>query len=94
MQDTVYLLCKVEDDSSLSYVSEHSSLVEGIAAGTHMVEVEDFDYPYSLVDAEDGCRVATFGGGCIGYREWARRNGYIHSQEDRHEKDEDELLTS
>ena len=91
MQDTVYLLLKVEDDGSLSYVSEHGTLSDGIAAGKQMVEVEDFDYPYSL-HTDDGCRVATFGKGRIGLREWMRRTGRIHAQEDRLSKDVDEMV--
>jgi hypothetical protein len=94
MQDTVYLLCKVEDDSSLSYVSEHCSLVEGIAAGRRIVENDDFDFAYSL-HSDDGCKVATFAEGRIGYREWARRSGrldYIHSVDDRYDHDIDESL--
>lgn len=91
MQDTVYLLCRVEDDKSISYVSEHHTLSEGIAAGKQMDEHIDFDYPYSL-HTDDGCRVATFGKGRIGYRQWAIRRGYIHAQDDRYSHDEDELL--
>ncbi len=91
MQDTVYLLCRVEDDESISLVGEHADLVEGIKAGKHRVEVECFDYAYRLL-TDDGCKVGTFGEGRIGYREWARRRGYIRSLEDRYDKDEDELV--
>ncbi len=86
-----YLLCRIEDDSSTSLVSEHDTIVEGIQAGKHMVERIDFDYPYCLL-SDDGCRVSTFGSGRIGYRMWARRNGYIHSADDALDKDVDELV--
>jgi hypothetical protein len=95
MQDTVYLLCRVEDDGSISLVSEHADLVEGIQAGRHMVEVEDHDYAYALHN--NGTRLATFAEGRVGYREWARRSGrldYIHSVDDKYDHDEDELLIS
>jgi len=40
-------------------------------------------------------RVASFVGGRVGYREWARRNGRlgdIHSLDDRYDHDVDELM--
>src|SRR5215210_8613775 len=78
-----YVLCRIEDDSSLSPVSEHQDIVAGVAAGKHRVEVEDFDFSYGLF--VDGGRVACFAEYRIGYREWARRNGRladIHSLDD------------
>jgi hypothetical protein len=93
MQDTVYLLCRVEDDSSISMVSEHADLVEGIAEGRRVVSEDDFDFAYSLL-TDDGCKVATFAEGRIGYREWAMRRGYIHSLDDRYDKDVEELRVS
>jgi len=68
-----YVLCRIEDDLSLTPVSEYDCLVAGIAAAKHRVEVEDFDFAYGLF--ADGLRVASFAEGRIGYREWARRNG-------------------
>jgi hypothetical protein len=88
-----YLLCRIEDDATTTLISEHDSIVEGIAAGKQMVEVEDFDYAYSL--HSNGMRLATFAEGRIGYREWARRSGrldYVHSLDDRYDKDVDELI--
>jgi hypothetical protein len=88
-----YVLCRIEDDSSLTPVSEHEDIVDGVAAGKHQVEVEDFDFSYGLY--VDGGRVASFTEGRIGYREWARRNGRladIHSIDDRLDHDVDELL--
>jgi hypothetical protein len=88
-----YVLCRIEDDSSLTPVSEHQDIVAGVAAGKHRVEVEDFDFGYGLY--VDGGRVATFAEGRIGYREWARRNGRladIHNIEDRFDHDMDELM--
>src|SRR5215211_512933 len=88
-----YVLCRIEDDASLTPVSEHQDIVDGVAAGKHQVEVEDFDFSYGLF--VDGGRVASFAEGRIGYREWARRNGRledIHSLDDRLDHDIDELL--
>jgi hypothetical protein len=44
-----YVLCRIEDDSSLTLVSEHEELSAAIKAGRHMVEVEDHDFSYGLV---------------------------------------------
>ncbi len=88
-----YVLCRVEDDSSLSPVSEHKDIVDAVAASKHQVEVEDFEFSYGLF--VDGGRVACFAEGRIGYREWARRNGRladIHSIDDRLDHDIDELM--
>jgi hypothetical protein len=79
-----YVLCRIEDDASLTPISEHEDGVDGVAAGRHKVEVEDLDFSYGLY--ADGVKVASFAEGRIGYREWARRSGrleYIHSIDDR-----------
>jgi len=73
-------------------VSEHEDLSGGIKAGKHMVETEDFDFSYSLYTADMVARVARFAEGRMGYREWARRHGYIHSIDDRLDHDVDELM--
>ncbi len=89
-----YVLCRIEDDASLTPISEHEDIVGGVAAGKHRVEVEDFDLSYGLY--ADGVKVASFAEGRIGYREWARRSGrleYIHSIDDRYDHDVDELMT-
>ena len=86
-----YVLCRIEDDSSLTPISEHEDVVDGVAAGKH--QVEDFDFSYSLY--ADGVKVASFAEGRIGYREWALRSGhleYIHSVDDRYDHDIDELM--
>jgi hypothetical protein len=88
-----YVLCRIEDDASLTPVSEHQDIADGVAAGKHRVEVEDVDFSYAL-DA-DGCKVASFAEGCTGYREWARRSGRlgdIHSMDDRYDHAIDELM--
>jgi hypothetical protein len=36
-----YVLCRIEDDSSLTPVSEHEDILAAIAAGGYAVEVED-----------------------------------------------------
>jgi hypothetical protein len=88
-----YVLCRIEDDASITPISRHEGICAGVAAGKHRVEVEDFDFSYALY--ADGVKVASFGEGRIGYREWARRSGrleYIHSIEDRYDHDIDELM--
>jgi hypothetical protein len=60
-----------------------------------MVEVEDFDFSYSLYTADMVARVARIADGRMGCREWARRCGRlddIHSIEDRYDHDIDELM--
>jgi hypothetical protein len=78
-----YVLCRIEDDSSLTPISEHDDAVVAVAAGKHQVEVEDLDFSYGLY--ADGVKVASFAAGRIGYREWARRNGRprVHPQHRR-----------
>jgi hypothetical protein len=79
-----YVLCRIEDDSSLTPISEHEDIVDGVAAGKHQVEVEDFDFSYGLY--ADGVKVASFVEGRIGYRECSLTSGrleYIHSLDDR-----------
>jgi hypothetical protein len=85
-----YVLCRIEDDASTTAVSHHDSIVEGIQAGQLVVQTEDFDFAYTL--HSNGTRLATFGEGRIGYREWARRSGYIHSIDDKYDHDVDELM--
>ena len=88
-----YVLCKIEDVASITPISEHEDIVAAVAAGRHKVEVEDSDYSYGLY--ADGVKVASFAEGRIGYREWARRSGRlecIHSIDDRHDHDVDELM--
>jgi hypothetical protein len=92
-----YTLCRIEDDASLTPVSQHGDFLTGIAAGGHAVEVEDFDFAYALYagDPSNGSstRVASFRLGRIGYRLWATRSGRINpSVEDRLDHDVDELM--
>src|SRR5829696_4875705 len=93
-----YVLCRIEDDSSLTPVSRHGDMLTGIAASGYEVEVEDPDFAYALYagDPSNGSsctRVATFREGRIGYREWATRSGRISpSLEDRLDHDVDELM--
>ena len=42
-----YVVCRIEDDASLTPVSRHGDFLTGIAAG-YTVEVEDFDFAYAL----------------------------------------------
>jgi hypothetical protein len=93
-----YVLCRIEDDSSLTAVSQHKDYLTGIAAGGYAVEVEDLEFAYALYsgDPSNGSsttRVASFRLGRIGYRLWATRTGRINpSVEDRLDHDVDELL--
>ena len=92
-----YVLCRIEDDSSLTPISRHEDILTGIAAGGHAVEVEDSDFAYALYagDPSNGAstRVASFREGRIGYRRWALKTGRISpSVEDRLDHDVDELL--
>jgi hypothetical protein len=87
-----YVLCRIEDDSSLTPVSEPEDLSTGIQAGKRMVEVEDHDFSYSLYTADLAASVARFADRRVGFREWARRRGYIHSLDDRLDHDVDELM--
>ena len=97
-QSVAYVLCRIEDDSSLTPVSRHKDMLTGIAAGGYAVEVEDFDYAYALYagDPSNGSsttRVASFREGRIGYRLWATRSGRISpSVEDRYDHDVDEIM--
>ena len=88
-----YVLCRIEDDASLTPISEHEDIVAAVAAGKHRVDVEDLEFSYGLY--ADGVKVASFAEGRIGYREWARRSGrleFIHSIDDRLDHDVDELM--
>ena len=38
-----YVLCRIEDDASLTPVSGHQDIVDGVAAGKHQVEVSPPD---------------------------------------------------
>jgi hypothetical protein len=66
-----YVLYRIEDDTSLTPISEHEDIAAAVAAAKHRVEVEDLDFSYGLF--VDGGRVACFAEGRMGYREWARR---------------------
>jgi hypothetical protein len=93
-----YTLCRIEDDASLTPVSQHGDFLSGIAAGGYAVEVEDLDFAYALYagDPSNGSstmRVASFREGRMGYRLWATRSGRISpSVEDRLDHDVDELM--
>ena len=86
-----YVLCRIEDDASLTPVSRYEDMLTGIAAGGYAVEVEDFDFAYALYSG--ATRVAAFREGRIGYRMWAARTGRLSpSVEDRYDHDVDELM--
>src|SRR5215211_4938190 len=50
-----YVLCRIEDDASLTPVSHHQDILAGIAAGGYAVEVEDLEFAYALY-ARDALR--------------------------------------
>ena len=93
-----YVLCRIEDDASLTPVSQHGDFLTGIAAAGYAVEVEDLEFAYALYlgDPSNGSsttRVASFREGRIGYRLWAMRTGRISpSIEDRYDHDVDEMM--
>jgi hypothetical protein len=59
-----YVLCRIEDDSSLTPVSQHEDILTGIAAAGYPVKVEDFDFAYALYAGNpsngSSARVASF----------------------------------
>ena len=73
-----YVLCRIEDDSSLTPVSQHEDFLTGIAAGSYESRLRTstsltpstLAIPQRVVHA-----VASFREGRIGYREWATRSG-------------------
>src|SRR3712207_6289867 len=92
-----YVLCRIEDDSSLTPVSSHGDILTGIAAAGYAVEVEDLHFAYALYSGDPSkglsTRVASFREGRIGYRLWATRSGRLSpSVEDRYDHDVDELM--
>src|SRR4051812_31393907 len=92
-----YVLCRIEDDSSLTPVSRHGDFLTAISAAGYPVEVEDFDFAYALYSGNpsngSSTRVASFREGRIGYRLWATSTGRINpSVEDRLDHDVDELM--
>jgi hypothetical protein len=88
-----YVLCRMEDDSSLTPVSSFASLSAATCAAGYTVESVDHDYAYEL-HSPNG-RVATFAEGRIGYRMWAMKTGRLSpSLDDRLDHDVDELLAS
>jgi hypothetical protein len=97
-RSVAYVLCRIEDNASLTPVSQHQDILTGIAAGGYAVEVEDLEFAYALYagDPSNGSsttRVASFREGRIGYRLWAARSGHINpSVEDRYDHDVDELM--
>src|SRR5919107_1395324 len=76
-----YVLCRIEDDSSLTPVSRHGDVLTGIAAAGYAVEVEDHVFAYALSrgDPSNGpaTRVAPSREGRSGYRLWAAKTGRI-----------------
>jgi hypothetical protein len=92
-----YVLCRIEDDSSLTPVSQHEDILTAIAAAGYVVEVEDHDFAYALYsgDPSNGSAtcVGSFREGRTGYRLWATRTGRINpSVDDRHDHDVDEMM--
>ena len=96
-RSVAYVLCRIEDDASLTPVSEHEDILTGIAAAGNAVEVEDHDFAYALYSGDpsngSSTQVASFREGRIGYRLWAAKTGRINpTVEDRYDHDVDELM--
>ena len=70
-----YRLYRIEDDSSLTPVSRYTSLAKATCAAGRVIEDLDPDFAYELRSLYG--RVALFGEGRIGYRQWAIRAGRI-----------------
>ena len=92
-----YVLCRIEDDSSLTPVSRHQDILTAIAAAGYAVEVEDHDFAYALYSGDpatgSSTRVVSFRKDRIGYRLGAMRTGRISpSVEDRLDHDVDEMM--
>jgi hypothetical protein len=85
-----YTLYRIEDDSSLTPVSRYTSLAEAACAAGHVIEDLDHDFAYELHTLYG--RVALFGEGRIGYRQWAIRTGRISPRDPK--VDHVELLAS
>ena len=96
-RSVAYVLCRIEDDSSLTTVSRHGDFLTAIAAAGYAVAVEDHDFAYAPYSGDpangSATRVASFREGRIGYRLWATKTGRIGpSVEDRLDHDVDELM--
>src|SRR5215211_7503642 len=64
-QCSVRALCRIEDDSSLTPVSEHQDIVDAVVAGKQKLEVEDFDFSYGVY--ANGRRVICFAEGRVSF---------------------------
>ena len=84
-----YVLCVVHDDESTEDVGCYGSYLAGFEAGQQAVE-EDDEACLALY-SDDGTRVARFGWGRLGYRQWHSRRYSISSYEDKLDKEVDEL---
>ena len=84
-----YVLCRIEDDSSLTPVSQHGDFLTGIAAGRLRGRGRGLRFRLRPLLRRSlqrvvHTRVASFREGRIGYRLWATRTGRISpSVEDR-----------
>src|SRR5215216_3673625 len=75
-----YVLCRIEDDASLTPVSQHQDILTGIAACGYTVEVEDLDFAYALYAGDPSNGSAT------------TRGRINPSVEDRLDHDVEELM--
>jgi hypothetical protein len=96
-RSVAYVLCRIDDDSSLTPVSRYGDVLTGIAAAGYAVEVEDHDFAYALYSGDPSNGTSTCIASCregrIGYRRWATRTGRISpSVEDRYDHDVDEMM--
>ena len=86
-----YILCVVHDDESTEDVGYFGSYLTGFNAGQQTVE-EDDEACFALY-SDDGTRVARFGWGRLGYRQWHSRRYGISSLDDKLDKEVEEILS-
>ncbi len=53
-----YVLCRTEDDASLTPIGDHEDIVAAVTAGKHQAQTEDLDFSYALY--ADVVKVASF----------------------------------
>jgi hypothetical protein len=86
-----YILCLVHDDQTTEDVGYFGSYLAGFNAGQQAAE-EDDEACLALY-SNDGTRVARFGWGRLGYRQWFNRRYGINSLDDKYDKEVDEAMT-
>ena len=86
-----YILCVVHDNESTEDVGYFGNYLAGFNAGQQAVE-EDDEACFALY-SDDGTRVARFGWGRLGYRQWYSRRYGINSLDDKYDHDVDVAMS-